>query len=53
MGLEIILPPIELQNQFAAFVEQTDKSKFYIVQTKKITELLIRAIQYKTKEVLL
>ena len=53
MGLEIILPPIELQEQFANFVEQIDKSKFYIVQTKKITELLIRAIQYKTKEVLL
>ena len=29
MGLEIILPPIELQNQFAAFVEQTDKSKYH------------------------
>ena len=26
--LEVILPPIELQEQFAAFVEQTDKSKF-------------------------
>ncbi len=24
----IIVPPMELQNQFAAFVEQTDKSKF-------------------------
>ena len=23
------LPPLELQNQFAAFVEQTDKSKYY------------------------
>lgn len=27
LNLEIILPPIELQNQFAAFVEQTNKSK--------------------------
>ena len=27
LSLEIILPPIELQKQFAAFVEQTDKSK--------------------------
>ena len=25
---KIVLPPIELQNQFAAFVESTDKSKF-------------------------
>ena len=29
LGLEIILPPIELQVQFADFVKQTDKSKFY------------------------
>ena len=49
----IILPPIEKQKQFLEFVKQTDKSKFYIIQTQKITELLIRAIQYKTKEVLL
>lgn len=28
LSLEIILPPTELQNQFAAFVKQTDKSKF-------------------------
>ena len=26
--LEILVPPMELQNQFAAFVKQTDKSKF-------------------------
>ena len=28
--LKICVPPIELQNQFAAFVKQTDKSKFGI-----------------------
>ena len=28
--LNVILPPIEMQNQFADFVEQTDKSKFVI-----------------------
>ena len=27
--IPVIVPPIELQNQFAAFVEQTDKSKYY------------------------
>ena len=27
--LPLICPPIELQQQFAAFVEQTDKSKYY------------------------
>ena len=28
--LEVLVPPIELQEQFASFVEQTDKSKFVI-----------------------
>ena len=27
--LDVMLPPIELQNQFATFVEQTEKSKYY------------------------
>ena len=27
--LAVIVPPMELQEQFAAFVEQTDKSKYY------------------------
>ena len=48
----IVVPPIELQKQMAVFIEQIDKSKFYIEQTQKIIELLIRAIQYITKEVL-
>ena len=30
LSLEIILPPTELQNQFAAFVKQTDKSKVVV-----------------------
>ena len=51
-SFEIILPPIELQKQFMAFNEQIDKSKFYIIHTQKIIELLFRAIQYITKEVL-
>ena len=51
-SLQVPVPPMELQKQFATFVEQTDKSKFCIVQTQKIIELLIRAIQYITKEVL-
>ena len=28
--IDILIPPIELQNQFAAFVEQVDKSKFVV-----------------------
>ena len=49
----IPLPPMALVDQFAAFVEQTDKSKFYIVQMQILLRLLIRAIQQKTTEVLL
>lgn len=33
----ILVPPIELQNQFANFVQQVDKSRFDI--KKSITEL--------------
>ena len=29
LNLPVPIPPIELQNQFTAFVEQTDKSKYY------------------------
>lgn len=49
----IPLPPMALVDQFAAFVEQTDKSKFYIIQMQILLRLLIRAIQQKTTEVLL
>ena len=35
--LPLIVPPIEIQEQFAAFVEQTDKSKLAVQQS--ITEL--------------
>ena len=30
-AMRLIMPSIELQNQYAAFVEQTDKSKYYSV----------------------
>ena len=52
-GLRFQLPPIDQQKQFSEFVEQTDKSKFYIVQMQILLRLLIRAIQQKTTEVLL
>ena len=35
-GLKFRLPPFALQEQFAAFVEQTDKSKFIAINIKKI-----------------
>ena len=50
---QILVPPMDKQIEYVSFVEHIDKSKFYIIQTQKIIELLIRAIQYTTKEVLL
>ena len=38
------LPPIELQNQFAAFVEQTDKSKLAIQQSLDKLETLKKSL---------
>ena len=34
-ALPILMPPIELQNEFASFVEQTNKSKFVIQNALK------------------
>ena len=42
--LAVILPPIELQNEFAAFVEQTDKSKLAIQQSLDKLELLKKSL---------
>ena len=41
---EFIVPPIELQEQFAAFVEQTDKSKLTIQQSLEKLETLKKAL---------
>ena len=46
-SLTVVLPPIELQNQFAAFVEQTDKSKFEIKQSLEKLEVLKKALMQK------
>ena len=43
-GYQVSLPPIDLQNQFAAFVEQTDKSKVLMVQAIKLVQILIKLI---------
>lgn len=45
--LEVILPPIEMQNQFAAFVEQTDKSKLAIQESLAELETLKKALMQK------
>ena len=42
--LKIIVPPIELQNQFATFVEQTEKSKLAIQQSLDKLELLKKSL---------
>ena len=39
--LEILVPPIDLQNQFAEFVEQTDKLKFDILMMFAKKQILI------------
>lgn len=46
-AIKVILPPIELQNQFAAFVEQTDKSKFEIQKSLEKLETLKKALMQK------
>ena len=46
-ALKVTVPPIETQNQFAAFVEQTDKSKLAIQQSLDKLELLKKALMQK------
>ena len=43
-AVEFICPPIELQNQFAAFVEQIDKSKFEIQKSLEKLEILKKSL---------
>ena len=43
----VIVPPIELQNQFTEFVEQTDKSKFEIQKSLEKLETLKKALMQK------
>lgn len=47
-NLEVLVPPIELQNQFAAFVKQTDKSKYFgmngIKLLWKVNDIFLRAV---------
>lgn len=44
---EFIVPPMELQGQFATFVKQTDKSKLAIQQSLDKLELLKKALMQK------
>ena len=49
MDFEIPLPPISLQNEFAAFVEQADKSKFLVERLTGITSLSFYGINEKNE----
>ena len=44
LGVEFFVPPMKLQEQFAAFVEQTDKSKWAIQQSLDKLELLKKSL---------
>ena len=44
---EIYVPPIELQKQFTAFVEQTDKSKLEVQKSLEKLEVLKKALMQK------
>ena len=44
---EIIVPPMELQNQFAAFVTQVDKSKAAVQKALDETQLLFDSLMQK------
>ena len=45
--LEYIIPPIELQKEYTAFVEQIDKSKFEIQKSLNQLEILKKALMQK------
>ena len=38
------IPPLELQNQFAAFVEQINKSKFSLKNSRKVSDFAVKYI---------
>ena len=46
-ALPVLLPPLELQEQFAAFVEETDKLKLAIGQSLEQLEILKKALMQK------
>lgn len=46
-SIRVIVPPIELQEQYATFVKQVDKSKFEIKQSLEKLELLKKSLMQK------
>ena len=45
--MPIVIPTMNLQEQFAAFVEQTDKSKLEVQKSLEKLELLKKALMQK------
>ena len=45
--LEVLIPPMELQNQFAAFVKQTDKSKFVVQKALDEAQILFDSLMHE------
>ena len=43
----MMLPPIELQNEFAAFVHQVDKSKVVVQKALSVTQMLFGSLMQK------
>ena len=43
-SLKLIVPPVDLQDAFIAFVEQTDKSKLVIQQSLNKLEILKKSL---------
>ena len=46
-ALKVTVPPIDLQNQFVAFLKQTDKSKLKVKNSLEKLELLKKALMQK------
>lgn len=46
-SIPVMLPPIELQNQFAAFVTQVDKSKVAVQKSLNETQLLFDSLMQR------
>ena len=46
-AIKIIIPPIDLQNQFAEFVKQSDKSKLAVERSLKELEILKKSLMQK------
>lgn len=47
LSFRMFVPPLELQEQFAAFVEQTDKSKVAVQKALDEAQLLFDSLMQK------